>query len=388
MNEKLIIENYRHIGGIHCWTTSLRNLFSYHNLEFSEEMIFGLGAGVGFMYWYMKMMLAPFIGTRYGKTNSLIKTCQRIGGDATIFETTSIKRGYEELINVLREGEPVFVFADMAYLPYLALPGVAHFGAHSIVVYGLDEKEDKVYVSDAAKTPLIISIEDLKKARSSKYPPYAPKHKILKIKYPIKLKNLKSGITDAIKECIDNYLYPPIKNIGQLGIKKWAGLVLSWPKQFKGLNLFGCLLNTYIFIEESGSGGGGYRNTYAQFLKESSLILDEPKLMDAVKLFEEAGKYWSELAIAALPDSWPLLKKSRELAVEKNKIFEEQKRGALKKMREITKKSEKVMIEAAEKLDNSEEEDIELLLRDIKDKIMQVYEKDKIAFSTLNNIVG
>lgn len=57
-------------------------------------------------------------------------------------------------------------------------------------------------------------------------------------------------------------------------------------------------------------------------------------------------------------------------------------------MREITKKSEKVMIEAAEKLDNSAEEDIELVLRDIKDKIIQVYEKDKIAFSTLNNIVG
>jgi hypothetical protein len=57
-------------------------------------------------------------------------------------------------------------------------------------------------------------------------------------------------------------------------------------------------------------------------------------------------------------------------------------------MSEITKKSEKVMIEAVEKLNNSVEENIELLLRGIKDKIMQVYEKDRIAFSTLNNIVG
>ena len=199
MSEKLIIENYIHHSGHHCWTTSFKNAFKYHGIDLSEEMTFGLQGGAGFIYWYMKMMLSPFIGTRTGKIELLIKACERIGGSATLFETSSAKRGYEELKNVLREGEPAFVFADMVYLPYFALPEKAHFGAHSIIVYGIDEEEEKIYVSDAAKKPFVISINDLNTARNSKHSPYAPKNKILKIKYPSKAKNLKPGIIEAIK---------------------------------------------------------------------------------------------------------------------------------------------------------------------------------------------
>ncbi len=388
MPEKLIIEDYTHHSGHHCWTTSLKNAFAFHGIDLSEEMFFGLQAGAGFMYWYMKMMLSPFIGTRTGKTESLIKVCERIGGGATLFETSSAKRGYDELKKILRDGEPAFVFTDMALLPYLALPGEAHFGAHSIIVYGIDEEKDIVYVSDAARKPLMITIDDLNKARNSKHPPYAPKNKLLKIKYPPKIKNLNAGIIEAIKECCDNYLDPPISNMGYKGIMKWADLVMDWPKQFRGLHLFGCLMSTYIYIEESGSNGGGYRNTYAQFLKEASEIIQKPELNDIAKLFEEVAEYWSNLALSSLPDSWPTLKKFRELAKEKNKIFEELPTGALKKMQEIMEESDKVMREAAKELDSAKKADIDALMKGIKDNILIVYEKDKLAFEKLKEIVG
>ena len=387
MEEKLIIKDYTHQTGHHCWTTSFKNAFAYHGINLSEEMAFGLQGGAGFIYWYMKMMLSPFIGTRTGKTDSLIRACERIGGSATLFETSSVKRGYDELKKILREGEPAFVFADMVYLPYLALPEEAHFGAHTIIVYGIDEEEDKVYVSDAAKKPFIITIEDLNTARNSKHAPYAPKNKLLKIKYPTKPKNLKGGIVDAIKECCNNYLDPPIRNIGHKGIMKWADLIMDWPNQFKGLYLMGCLMNTYIFIEESGSNGGGYRNTYAQFLKESSEIINKSELTDVAKLFEEAGDHWTKLALSGLPDSWSTLKEFRELAKEKNKIFEEQPLEALKKMQEITKESNKVMRAAADELDSAKKVDIDALMMGIKDNILLVYEKDKLAFTKLKEVV-
>lgn len=388
MEEKLIIKDYIHQTGHHCWTTSFKNAFAYHGINLSEEMVFGLQGGAGFIYWYMKMMLSPFIGTRTGKIDLLIRACERIGGSATLFETSSVKRGYDELKKILREGEPTFVFADMVYLPYLALPEEAHFGAHRIIVYGIDEEGDKVYVSDAAEKPFVISIDDLNAARNSKHSPYAPKNKILKIKYPAKPKNLKPGIIETIKECCNTYLDPPIRNIGHKGIMKWADLVMDWPKQFKGLNLFGCLMSTYIFIEESGSNGGGYRNTYAQFLREASNLVKIPELNAVADLFEDAGEAWSKLALMGLPDSWPTLMEFRMLAKEKNKIFEEQPSGALKKMREINDKSKKVMNLAAIELDNAKKADVDALMKGIKNNILLVYEKDKFAFEKLNEVIG
>lgn len=384
MKEKLMIKGYQHSGGKHCWTTALRNVLEYHQLHLSEEMLFGLGGGAGFIYWYMKTMLAPIIATRYGKTDSLINTCERIGAEATMFQTSSVKKGYEELKKLLREDEPVFVFVDMAYLPYMALPGVAHFGGHTIVVYGLDEKEDVVYISDCAEKPVMISIEELNKARSSKFPPFPAKNKLLKIKYPLKVGNLENGIKEAIRECCTNMLNPPIKNIGLEGMKKWAGIVPKWPKQFKGLNLFGCLLNTFIYIEVGGTGGSAFRTMYAQFLRESSSILNEPKLNEVAELFEESGKVWTEIATAALPDSWPTLKKIRELSFEKNKIFRELKMGALEKMRKINIESENLMKKAADEL---EKKNLMPLLTDLQQKILKCYEMEKRAFESLNEII-
>ena len=67
MKEKLMIAGFNQFGGKHCWTTALKSLFDHHGLHLSEEMLFGLGGGIGFIYWYMKMMPAPFIGGRHGK---------------------------------------------------------------------------------------------------------------------------------------------------------------------------------------------------------------------------------------------------------------------------------------------------------------------------------
>ena len=47
-------------------------------------------------------------------------------------------------------------------------------------------------------------LEDLKKARSSKFPPFPPKNKLLKIKYPSKVGNLEKGIKEG-RNCVDKY---------------------------------------------------------------------------------------------------------------------------------------------------------------------------------------
>jgi len=288
MAEKLIVKDFNQFGGKHCQTTALKSALDYHGLHLSEEMLFGLGGGVGFIYWYMKSMPSPFIGTRGGKVEEfLLNCCKRIGAEASIFQTASIQKGHEELLKLLRQGEPAYVFVDMPYLPYLALPEVAHFGGHAVVVYGLDEEENKVYISDRGNGPVTASIEELKKARSSKFPPFPAKNKLLKIKYPSKIANLEKGIQDAIQDCLSNMLNPPIRNIGLAGIKKWADIVPNWPHQFKGMNLLGALFNVYIFIEIGGTGGGSFRYMYSRFLKEAAYLFFGTNDQDVIALSSE-----------------------------------------------------------------------------------------------------
>ena len=82
MTERLVLEEFEPFVGKHCETSALKRALDYHGLSLSEEMLLGLGGGIGFIYWYMKMMPSPFIGGRYGKgTDFPINICRRIGGN-------------------------------------------------------------------------------------------------------------------------------------------------------------------------------------------------------------------------------------------------------------------------------------------------------------------
>ena len=383
--EIIRIPNFKPSGGKHCWTTSLKNVLDYHGLNLSEEMIFGLGGGIGFIYWYMKFMPTPFIGTRYGKNmDTLVTTCTRIGAEASVEETTSTKKGYETLKRQLRKGNPALVFVDMAYMPYLALPEEAHFGAHSVVVYGVSEEQNTVFLSDRAQKPFTIGIEDLITARGSKFSPFPPKNRLLKIQYPDRLGNFEKGIVESIRDCCSNMISPPIKNFGLAGMQKWAGILPKWPQQFKGLSLVGCLFNVFLYIEVAGTGGSGFRTMYARFLSEARDILHKPALSEVSDMFRESAGLWSEIAHTALPDSWPSLGKIRELCLKKNRLFEEQKPDALKKMNEINPVLDKAMKRAAAELEK--EKPVELLSL-LQRKVLQCQEIEKKALETLASII-
>jgi len=385
-NEKIIVQGFNQFGGKHCQTTALKNIFAYHGLHISEEMLLGLGGGIGFIYWYTKQMTSPFIGCRNEKVDEFtLNVCKRIGIDADIIQTNSEKKAYDELKKLLKKGEPVNLFVDMVYLPYFALPKDAHFGGHAIVVYGIDEINNKVHISDRSRKPLNVTIEDLKKSRSSKYPPFAPKNKLLKIrKYPSRIRYLDKEIKESIKSSCQNMLNPPIKNIGLSGMKKWADIILKWPERFKGMNFFGCLFNIFVYIEIGGTGGNAFRSMYAKFLEEASPIINKPELNEIAELFKKSGKLWSEIAIAALPDSWPVLKRIRELTIDKNQIFEENGLSGLEKMEKINGELDDLIKKAVDELQGR---DATPLLEGMKQKIIECYQIEEWAFRRLNDVI-
>src|SRR5450756_3094875 len=45
------IGEYPHGPGGHCSSTALRDLLKFYGHDFTEDMVFGLGAGIGFIYF-------------------------------------------------------------------------------------------------------------------------------------------------------------------------------------------------------------------------------------------------------------------------------------------------------------------------------------------------
>ena len=208
---------------------------------------------------------------------------------------------------------------------------------------------------------------------------------MLKIrKYPLKIGNLDKAIKESIRGCCQNMLNLPIRNIGLSGMKKWADIIPKWSEQFKDNNFFGCLFNTFIYIEIEGTGGNAFRPMYAKFLEEASSIINKPELNEIDELFRKSGKLWTEIAVAALPDSWPVLRKIRELTIEKNRIFEEYGQDGLEKMKNINIELNDLMKKAVAEL---QKRDTAPLLKNMEQKIIECYQIEEIAFRRLKEVV-
>lgn len=266
-NGKEIIpfDNCPALDGYHCQTSSLMKIFHYNKHLLSEDMILGLGAGMGFIYWKMKMGSSDyvFVGGR-GNTKEFFNDLgKRTGVTLEVKSTSSVKKAETLLLEKLSKKEPVMVYGDMGFLPWFDLPKDYHFGGHTFVICGYDGK-DYVLASDIDQKAsglkkgfyYPISLEQLSKARSSTYKPFPPKNTHLEFDF----KNYHNPKTEdiylAIKQMIDSQLNPPIKNLGIKGIRHTAKELLKWPNIFEDKELRMNLFSLYIFIEIGGTGGG------------------------------------------------------------------------------------------------------------------------------------
>jgi hypothetical protein len=405
----LILNNYRQFGGKHCETASLKNDLAYLGVlaphtgkPFTEEMLLGVGGGIGVAYWLFEFEQTPFvfIGARYSEKSPgpefLEEICSRIGARSTLAQTSSAKKGEEDLRSALDEGRPAIVWADMAALPYWALPPEAHFGGHTLVVYGLDDKSGEAFIADRASSPLKVKRDELATARGSAYKPFPPKNKLLQVEAPpgtVSLQTLQRAIIRGISDCCRRMLNPPIANFGLKGLKKWADLVADpknkkgWPSVFKpGLPLYAGLMYIFVSIEISGTGGSAFRLMYSDFLNEASNVLNQPELKQVAALYKESAGLWSDVGVAALPDSVEPFRKTRELFARKNGLFEKQGQQALDEMLAINHQLDEIRSQIKKEfpLDSKA---ITELLGSLKESILRVHDKEKQATTALKDSV-
>lgn len=356
---RIVIDDFKHMAGANCQTSSLRKVLAYYGIELSEPMIIGLCSGLGFFYFYMKRMPFPMVlGLAVKKTEVFERVLSILGGSIKVTETASENAAHNNLIALLEKGKPAITFVDFAYLPFFFAEGTpipneqsGHFGAHTFVTYGIDEEKNEVYISDRYANPHIMSYEQLKAARGSKHAPFPAKNKLVELILPKKVKNLKEIIPTAIKANV-NYMYnPPIRNMGLTGFEKWRKMLPTWATNFNDDNLLFGIVSVFIYMETGGTGGAMFRILYRDFLKEAGNLLSNNGLLKASYMFDEIVYKIRELETIMLPDDLPNIGKLRGLFLKSNEITEEGGSNYQKQLKKLDDETEEVTNGAKKELD-------------------------------------
>jgi hypothetical protein len=292
---------FRSLETHHCVTGSLLHLYDFYHHPISEEMLLGLGSGLGFIYWHIKGM-APIFGGRGnvgrpGEEGLEITAGRRTGVRIEKHHTGSATKAEKTMLELLQAGKPVMINVDMGFLPYFDLPEGFHFGGHAIVVGGYDPETREVIVADRDKPLHPVSWEDLVKARGSKFKPFPPMNMWFTFDFSKKRQPTSDDLREAIGEVCTTMLEGPISNIGVRGIRKAAQKILAWPKIMTEEELRWSCFNTFIFIDaEGGTGGGIFRYMYGRFLEEAAGIVGDERLAKIGVEMRAVGDKWQEVA--------------------------------------------------------------------------------------------
>ncbi|MFW9927639.1 MAG: BtrH N-terminal domain-containing protein [Candidatus Thorarchaeota archaeon] len=370
-----IMLDFEHLpGGKNCMTSSLWKLLHHLGHDVSEEMLVGIGSGLGFIYWKMKQMATPFVGGMNGGRFPTILglAVDRLGGEWNVLKSSSIKRAHGHLRETLDMNQPALICADLGFLDYLSLGGDDHFGMHTILVYGIDEGKDEAYISDRFATTITIPLSRLQKARASEYHPFPAKNKMMQVSMPEETVPLDEIIPFAIRENMDFMLNPPISNMGAGGILRWKKELKRYPKILPdNRTIMQALIEHFVYIEVGGSGGALFRRMYSQFLKEASKVMKDPELRKASLLYNDICADWSELAIRLTPDEMSSLARIREIYYQNNHDMEQNGVNALDDVKERLSDVPSLM-----KAATNEVEQFDSIVTDTADLLDELHRKE------------
>ncbi|MDT7786700.1 MAG: hypothetical protein QOF58_5119 [Pseudonocardiales bacterium] len=285
----MIIENVS-FAGQHCETTTLGALLRHEGVEVSEPMLFGLGEGLGFVYWDAKNMGFPFLGGRV-KPFALTRTAaDRLGLTLHVQETTSPRKAWQNVETALAAGRPAGLQLDSYHLEYFTAK--VHFGGHFVAMHGYDSTH--AYLVDTAQQggAVTTTLASLEQARGERGPMTARN-----LSYTISRSDqpdLGAAIRSAISSNAHAFLNPPIANLGHRGIGKAAKQVLKWLDRTSDPEHDLPLAAT--LMERGGTGGSLFRVMYRDFLAEAATIVDDANIHTGHQLYAEIAPLWTEVA--------------------------------------------------------------------------------------------
>ena len=284
----MTIENIKPFDGQHCETTATGTLLRQLTIELSEPMLFGLGEGLGFIFWNMKSMNFPFIGGRVKPDVLTENIARNLNLELTVKETASTQKAWENVKELIDKGQTVGLKLDCFHLDYFSRP--FHFAGHYAAIYGYDNEHAFLVDTKQQGGKVKTSLKSLALARAEKGP-MSSKNLYYTLSRTDTAFDLKTAIITAIRNNATDYISPPITNIGYKGILKTSTEIIKWFKTSKDLE--NDFKTTAMLMEKAGTGGALFRNLYRDFLKESYDLLKLDKLKAGNEAFVEIAELWT-----------------------------------------------------------------------------------------------
>jgi hypothetical protein len=291
IGQDMIIENLKPFNGQHCETTATGTLLRQLDIHLSEPMLFGLGEGLGFIFWNMKTMPFPFIGGRIKPDALTANLARNLNLALTVKETASPQKAWEGAKERIDIGQAVGLKLDCFHLEYFSQP--IHFAGHYVALYGYDS--DNAYLVDTQPQGgrVKTSLKSLALARAEKGP-MSSKNLYYTVQLTGAEYDLRTSIPTAIRNNAKEYLTPPITNIGYKGILKTSTEIGKWFRTGKDIETE--FKTTAMLMEKAGTGGALFRNLYRDFLKESYDLLKLDPLKTGHEAFTEIAMLWTSVS--------------------------------------------------------------------------------------------
>ena len=288
------VDGYRHRPGNHCGSTALRNLLSFHGLEISEEMAFGLGAGACFYYVALDgSSPSRFINGRVARLEEQFLELTaaplelRTFGDDAAASWAAARKSVDE-------GRPALLLTDLFHLDHYG--NSAHFPGHAVVLAGYDD--EVALLSDTAFAELQETrLGNLAKARHERHPIFRLEGHMVTLPAGAGLVDVREAAPRAIARNARQMIEPELGEYeGLPALRRFAAEVGEWPHELEDWRW--CARFSYQVIERRGTGGGNFRAMYARFLEEAGRPAE-------AELAAGAAAGWSSLAEALLAASEP-----------------------------------------------------------------------------------
>lgn len=319
----------KHGIGANCGTNATRVALKHMGYDLSEEMVFGLGSGLGFIYQYFTEEDSYFVS---GKNESLENNvCSLLGGQCISGFWDDNDAAWDSLKHFIDNDLPVIVDTSIQELPYFrpyleSLYNIG-FGLHNVLVAGYDEVEKTILLLDHRwVNPQIVSYEDFERARSTTNTTIEPRngYRVLLPTQPCS-QGFYKDIDMAIRLNINRIRYPYAFKMGLKGIKMFQKDVLKFytnlEENRKHVVVFGSLL------EKLGTGGGNYRRMYGNFLKEAGRETGKEAFEEIGSEYIKCANVWKKLSnilLKANEQDYEVLEKTMdEIVLRENKLIDQ-----------------------------------------------------------------
>jgi hypothetical protein len=279
-----------HRPGRHCGSSAIRDLLEFHGTTLTEAMCFGLGSGLGITYLTLPGTPTPFL-----------VHVRSLGYEERVFQALdvpfawtsygAVEEGAQALDGLLDQGCPALLLTDIFHLPYFA--SRTHFPGHAIVAWQRQPTDGCILVTDTERpAPIPVARAALARARFAELPPFLHAGNLFAppaIDARLSVERVAAAIRHNARLLLEGG-----HNTGLAALDTWLADLGRWESEgdWRWTTRF-----AYQVIERRGTGGGGFRKMYAEFLEEAASADPRISELQLPELMTGCAICWTALAL-------------------------------------------------------------------------------------------